>query len=52
MKNTHGLNVVLVHGRFVDGSGWEDVHNILTRAGHHVAIVQTRLYRGVRSRQA
>jgi len=40
MKNTNGLNVVLVHGGFVDGSGWEDVHNILTRDGHHVSIVQ------------
>jgi pimeloyl-ACP methyl ester carboxylesterase len=40
MKNTNGLNVVLVHGGFVDGSGWEEVHNILTRDGHHVAIVQ------------
>src|SRR5437879_8992005 len=40
MKNTNGLNVVLVHGGWVDGSGWEDVHNILTRDGHHVAIVQ------------
>jgi pimeloyl-ACP methyl ester carboxylesterase len=40
MKNTNGLNVVLVHGGFVDGSGWEAVHNILTRDGHHVSIVQ------------
>src|ERR1700675_1710822 len=40
MENTNGLNVVLVHGGFVDGSGWEAVHNILTRAGHHVSIVQ------------
>ena len=40
MKNTNGLNVVLVHGGWVDGSGWEDVHNILTRDGHHVSIVQ------------
>ena len=24
----------------MDGSGWEDVHNILTRHGHHVSIVQ------------
>jgi len=40
MENTNGSNVVLVHGGFVDGSGWEDVHKILTRAGHHVAIVQ------------
>src|SRR5438445_6747853 len=42
MENTNGLNVVLVHGGFVDGSGWEDVHNILTRDGHHVAVVQIR----------
>ena len=41
MESTNGhVNVVLVHGGFVDGSGWEDVHKILTRAGHHVAIVQ------------
>jgi pimeloyl-ACP methyl ester carboxylesterase len=41
MENTNGhVNVVLVHGGFVDGSGWEDVHKILTRDGHHVAIVQ------------
>jgi pimeloyl-ACP methyl ester carboxylesterase len=40
MENTNRLNVVLVHGGFVDGSGWKDVHNILTRDGHHVSIVQ------------
>src|SRR5207245_7682010 len=40
MENTNRLNVVLVHGGFVDGSGWEDVHNILTRDGHDVAVVQ------------
>src|SRR6184192_1104820 len=40
MQNTNGLNVVLVHGGWVYGSGWEDVHNILTRDGHHVAVVQ------------
>ena len=40
MENTNGSNVVLVHGGFVDGSGWEGVHNILTRDGHHVSIVQ------------
>ena len=33
-------NVVLVHGGFVDGSGWESVHNILTRDGFTVTIVQ------------
>ena len=40
MQSTSGLSVVLVHGGFVDGSGWEAVYNILKRAGHHVSIVQ------------
>lgn len=33
-------NVVLVHGGFVDGSGWEGVHNILTKDGYKVTVVQ------------
>jgi pimeloyl-ACP methyl ester carboxylesterase len=33
-------NVVLVHGGFVDGSGWQGVYNILTRDGYNVSIVQ------------
>jgi pimeloyl-ACP methyl ester carboxylesterase len=33
-------NVVLVHGGFVDGSGWQGVYESLTRDGFHVAIVQ------------
>ncbi len=33
-------NVVLVHGGFVDGSGWEGVYNILKKDGYTVAIVQ------------
>jgi pimeloyl-ACP methyl ester carboxylesterase len=33
-------NVVLVHGGFVDGSGWEGVHKALKKAGHSVTIVQ------------
>jgi pimeloyl-ACP methyl ester carboxylesterase len=33
-------NVVLVHGGFVDGSGWEGVHAILTKRGYRVAVVQ------------
>jgi len=33
-------NVVLVHGGFVDGSGWQGVYNILTRRGYHVSVVQ------------
>ena len=33
-------NVVLVHGGFVDGSGWESVYSVLKRDGYNVAIVQ------------
>jgi pimeloyl-ACP methyl ester carboxylesterase len=33
-------NVVLVHGGFVDGSGWQGVHDLLTRDGYRVAVVQ------------
>ena len=33
-------NVVLVHGGFVDGSGWEDVYKILRKDGYNVSIVQ------------
>jgi len=33
-------NIVLVHGAFVDGSGWQPVYNILVRAGYHVSLVQ------------
>jgi pimeloyl-ACP methyl ester carboxylesterase len=33
-------NVVLVHGGFVDGSGWRKVYNILKKDGYNVAIVQ------------
>jgi pimeloyl-ACP methyl ester carboxylesterase len=32
--------VVLVHGGFVDGSGWEGVYKILRKDGYSVAIVQ------------
>ncbi len=32
--------VVLVHGGFVDGSGWEEVHRILRKDGYNVSIVQ------------
>jgi pimeloyl-ACP methyl ester carboxylesterase len=33
-------SVVLVHGGFVDGSGWQAVHDLLTKDGYHVAVVQ------------
>jgi pimeloyl-ACP methyl ester carboxylesterase len=32
--------IVLVHGGFVDGSGWERVYQILKKGGYRVAIVQ------------
>jgi pimeloyl-ACP methyl ester carboxylesterase len=33
-------NIVLVHGGFVDGSGWKGVYDILKKDGYNVAIVQ------------
>ena len=33
-------NIVLVHGAFVDGSGWQPVYEILVRDGYHVTLVQ------------
>ncbi|MGA2450397.1 MAG: alpha/beta hydrolase [Polyangiaceae bacterium] len=33
-------SVVLVHGSFVDGSGWEGVYKILKRDGYPVTVVQ------------
>src|SRR6201989_2521125 len=37
---TNIKNVVLVHGAFADGSGWEAVFNILKKDGYTVAVVQ------------
>ncbi|GAA4308480.1 alpha/beta hydrolase [Mucilaginibacter gynuensis] len=33
-------NIVLVHGAFVDGSGWKPVYDILIKKGYNVRIVQ------------
>ena len=33
-------NIVLVHGGFVDGSGWQKVYDLLRAGGYHVSIVQ------------
>lgn len=33
-------SIVLVHGGFVDGSGWEEVYRILKRDGYDVSVVQ------------
>ncbi|MGO9370653.1 MAG: alpha/beta hydrolase [Syntrophobacteraceae bacterium] len=40
MAKIEGVSVVLVHGGFVDGSGWEGVYKILRREGFLVSIVQ------------
>jgi pimeloyl-ACP methyl ester carboxylesterase len=32
--------VVLVHGGFVDGSGWQGVYNVLSKDGYNVKVVQ------------
>jgi pimeloyl-ACP methyl ester carboxylesterase len=37
---TEKLNIVLIHGGFVDGSGWQGVHKILRKKGYNVSIVQ------------
>lgn len=38
--STNPLPIVLVHGGFVDGSGWEGVYQILKNDGFKVAVVQ------------
>ncbi|MBZ9797612.1 alpha/beta hydrolase [Mesorhizobium sp. ES1-4] len=40
MSNNAANSVVLVHGGFVDGSGWEGVYHQLKKDGYDVAIVQ------------
>jgi len=37
---TTARNVVLVHGGFVDGSGWQRVYHLLRQDGYHVSLVQ------------
>jgi pimeloyl-ACP methyl ester carboxylesterase len=37
---TMAKNIVLVHGGFVDGAGWEGVYKMLKRDGYSVSIVQ------------
>ena len=36
-------NIVIVHGAFTDGSGWESVYRILTNRGYNVTLVQNPL---------
>ena len=37
---TEVRNIVLVHGGFVDGSGWQGVYNLLRADGFNVSVVQ------------
>ena len=39
-ENGKQPTVVLVHGGFVDGSGWEDVYKLLRKDGYKVNVVQ------------
>ena len=39
-ENKTVKNVVLVHGAFVDGSGWQGVYDILVKKGYHVSVTQ------------
>jgi pimeloyl-ACP methyl ester carboxylesterase len=34
------VSIVLVHGGFVDGSGWQGVHDLLSKDGYEVIVVQ------------
>ena len=34
------VSIVLVHGGFVDGSGWDQVYNLLKKDGYTVSVVQ------------
>lgn len=38
--STQRANIVLVHGGFVDGSGWQGVYEALRADGYNVAVVQ------------
>jgi pimeloyl-ACP methyl ester carboxylesterase len=40
MAGNSELTVVLVHGGFVDGAGWEGVYNVLKKDGYNASIVQ------------
>jgi pimeloyl-ACP methyl ester carboxylesterase len=40
VPKSEGKNVVLVHGGFVDGSGWEAVYQSLRKDGYKVSVVQ------------
>ena len=39
-KNAPVTNIILVHGAWVDGSGWKPVYDILVKDGYTVSVVQ------------
>lgn len=39
-RSDQPVSVVLVHGAFVDGSGWQAVHDLLSDEGYEVLVVQ------------
>jgi pimeloyl-ACP methyl ester carboxylesterase len=43
MPGSTPLSIVLVHGAWADGSGWEGVYNLLKKDGYNVSIVQNPL---------
>jgi pimeloyl-ACP methyl ester carboxylesterase len=40
MDTSAAVSVVLVHGGFVDGSGWDEVYRVLKKDGYRVSVVQ------------
>lgn len=43
-QTTTGIkNIVIVHGAFADGSGWQGVYDVLAKQGYHVTVVQNPL---------
>ena len=40
MNANQAASIVLVHGGFVDGSGWRPLYDLLTQDGYQVAVVQ------------
>lgn len=42
-QENHVKNIVIVHGIYLDASGWKNVYSILTKKGYHVTLVQNPL---------
>ena len=39
-ENEKAASIVLVHGAFVDGSGWKAVYDLLSQKGYEVLVTQ------------